>query len=101
MLDFLNQYHLTGIAVGAATFLIIGLFHPLVIKAEYHLGVRSWWIFLIAGILFIIASLLVKEMVYSILLAVIGFSSFRSILEVCEQRKSVYKGWFPSKQDKK
>ena len=68
MLDFLNQYHLTGIAVGAATFLIIGLFHPLVIKAEYHLGVRSWWIFLIAGILFIIASLLVKEMVYSILL---------------------------------
>ncbi len=101
MLDFLNQYHLTGIAVGAATFLIIGLFHPLVIKAEYHLGVRSWWIFLIAGILFIIASLLVKEMVYSILLAVIGFSSFWSILEVFEQRKRVEKGWFPSKKDKK
>ena len=29
----------TGLLVGLATFLIIGLFHPLVIKAEYYLGV--------------------------------------------------------------
>ncbi len=27
-----------GLIVGLSTFLIIGLFHPLVIKAEYHLG---------------------------------------------------------------
>jgi len=35
-----------GIVIGAATFLTIGLFHPLVIKAEYHLGVvgfSSFW----------------------------------------------------------
>lgn len=36
--------NLNGLLVGLATFLIIGLFHPLVIKAEYYLGVRCWWI---------------------------------------------------------
>jgi hypothetical protein len=34
--------NITGIIVGLATFLIIGLFHPIVIKAEYYLGVRCW-----------------------------------------------------------
>ena len=36
----------TGLLVGLSTFLIIGLFHPLVIKAEYYLGVvafSSFW----------------------------------------------------------
>lgn len=32
----------TGLLVGLSTFLIIGLFHPLVIKAEYYIGVKSW-----------------------------------------------------------
>ena len=50
----------TGIIIGLATFLAIGLFHPLVIKAEYYLGTRCWWIFLVAGILFGAASLLVE-----------------------------------------
>ena len=31
----------TGLLVGLATFLIIGLFHPLVIKAEYYIGVSK------------------------------------------------------------
>ena len=42
--------NLTGILIGAATFLTIGVFHPLVIKAEYHLGTGSWWIFLLVGL---------------------------------------------------
>ena len=100
MLDFLNQYHITGVVIGASTFLIIGLFHPLVIKAEYHWGVKSWWLFLIAGILCVGASLWVTDLILSILLAVVGFSSFWSILEVFEQKKRVEKGWFPSKKDK-
>ena len=33
-----------GIIVGAATFLIIGLCHPLVIKMEYYWGKKSWWL---------------------------------------------------------
>lgn len=30
----------SGIIIGAATFLCIGMFHPIVIKAEYHFGVE-------------------------------------------------------------
>ena len=35
----------TGLLVGLSTFLIIGLFHPLVIKAEYYIGITfsSFW----------------------------------------------------------
>ena len=31
----------TGIIIGAAVFLIIGICHPIVIKLEYHLGRNS------------------------------------------------------------
>ena len=39
-MEFLTEYNLTGLVIGIATFLIIGLFHPLVVKGEYYLGVR-------------------------------------------------------------
>ena len=85
----------TGLLVGLATFLIIGLFHPLVIKAEYYLGVKSWWIFALSGIIFSVLSILAEDMVWSTILGVTAFSSFWSILEVFEQKKRVQKGWFP------
>ena len=50
VISFLSEYRLTGLTVGIFTFLIIGLFHPLVIKAEYWFGTRSWWMFLVLGI---------------------------------------------------
>ena len=90
-----------GLIVGIATFLIIGLFHPLVIKAEYYLGVRSWWLFLVSGIIGCTASLLVADTVVSILLGVFAFSSFWSIGEVFQQRKRVEKGWFPENPKRK
>ena len=85
----------TGLLVGLATFLIIGLFHPLVIKAEYYLGVKSWWIFALSGIIFPVLSILAGDMIWSTILGVTAFSSFWSILEVFEQKKRVQKGWFP------
>lgn len=85
---------LTGIVIGAATFLTIGMFHPLVIKAEYHLGVGSWWGFLLVGLGCIAGSLFTAG-VWSILLGVVGFSSLWSILELFKQRQRVNKGWFP------
>lgn len=87
--------NLLGLLVGLSTFLIIGLFHPLVIKAEYYIGVKSWIIFALAGAGFSIASLLAKGYILSTILGVIAFSSFWSILEVFEQRERVRKGWFP------
>ena len=48
-MEFLNEYHLSGLFIGICTFLIIGLFHPVVVKAEYYWGTKCWWIFLCAG----------------------------------------------------
>ena len=56
------ELNFSGIIIGVATFLVIGLFHPLVIKAEYYIGVRSWWLFLLLGIFAGIASLLVVDL---------------------------------------
>ena len=85
----------TGLLVGLSTFLIIGLFHPLVIKAEYYIGVKSWMLFALAGVAFSVASLLAEGIIFSTILGVVAFSSFWSILEVFEQRERVRKGWFP------
>jgi branched-subunit amino acid transport protein len=85
----------TGIITGLATFLIIGLFHPLVIKAEYYLDTRCWWMFLAAGILFCALSIMAKNLILSIILGVTAFSSFWSILELMQQKERVKKGWFP------
>ena len=86
----------TGIIVGLATFLIIGLFHPIVIKAEYYLGTKCWWMFLIAGLIFGAVSILVENLIVSTILGVTAFSSFWSILELKEQEERVRKGWFPA-----
>lgn len=95
MIDFLNTYNLMGLTIGIATFLVIGLFHPIVIKAEYHCGTKCWWAFLIAGVVCIVLSVLIKEILISTLTGVIAFSCFWSILEIFEQKKRVKKGWFP------
>ena len=94
----LNYY---GIVIGLVTFLVIGLFHPLVIKAEYYIGVKSWWLFLLLGIAASAASLLVASLVLSIILGVVAFSSFWSIGEVFAQKKRVEKGWFPKNPKKR
>jgi uncharacterized membrane protein len=91
----------SGIIIGVATFLIIGLFHPLVIKAEYYIGVKSWWLFLLLGVISVVASLLVMNLTLSILLGVVAFSSFWSIGEVFQQKKRVEKGWFPANPKKR
>lgn len=84
-----------GLLVGLATFIIIGLFHPLVIKAEYYLGAGIWWLFALAGVMFAATSLFVEGAVVSTVLGVIAFSCFWSILELIHQRRRVDKGWFP------
>lgn len=84
-----------GLIVGAATFLCIGAFHPLVIKAEYHWGVGCWWVFLLVGLLCIAGSLIADDDILSTILGVVAFSSLWSILELFKQRERVEKGWFP------
>ena len=71
-MEFLAQYNLTGIVIGVATFLIIGIFHPLVIKGEYWFGVKIWWLFLVMGVAAVIGSIAVRHLLWSTLLAVWG-----------------------------
>ncbi len=101
MMEFLETYRLTGIVVGAATFLIIGIFHPLVIKGEYYFGVRCWWVFALSGAATLAASVWVDSPILSILLAVWGASSLWSVGELFEQRERVAKGWFPKRERKR
>ena len=84
-----------GPVVGLSSFLIIGMFHPIVIKTEYYTGTRFWWVFLIVGILCCCGALLCADIVASSMLSVLGFSCFWSIKELFEQRERVLKGWFP------
>ncbi len=94
-MDFLQEYHLLGLIIGLGTFLVIGIFHPIVIKAEYHFGTRCWWWFLLAGLVAIGLTLVINNVLASALLGVTGFSCFWSILEVFHQQERVRKGWFP------
>lgn len=94
-MDFLNEYHLSGLVIGVSTFLIIGLFHPVVIKAEYYWGTKCWWIFLLLGIAGVVGSLCTDDILLASLLGVFAFSSFWTIKEVFDQEKRVKKGWFP------
>ena len=82
-----------GLLIGIVTFLIIGLFHPVVVKAEYYWGTKCWWIFLVLGILGVIASLFIDS--------VFAFSSFWTIKEIFEQEERVQKGWFPRNPKRK
>lgn len=90
-----------GLVIGVAVFLMIGMFHPLVIKAEYHLGKRCWWMFLLAGLAGVALSLLMESFVLSTLCGVFAFSCFWSIGELFEQEKRVQRGWFPKNPKKK
>lgn len=100
-MDILNTYHLSGLFIGICTFLIIGLFHPIVVKAEYYWGTKCWWIFLLLGIAGVAGSLYVSDILISSLLGVFAFSSFWTIKEVFEQEERVKKGWFPENPNRK
>ena len=99
--DRTRQMNYSGLIIAVITFLVIGLFHPLVIKSEYYFGTKCWWAFALAGLSFIVASLLVENSVASPILGVVGCSCLWSILEIFEQRERVRKGWFPMNPKRK
>lgn len=91
----------SGLIIGIATFLIIGVFHPIVIKSEYYFGKQCWWVFCVLGIAGVIGSLMVDNLLWSVLIGVVAFSCFWSIKELYEQERRVAKGWFPSNPKRK
>lgn len=93
--------YFTGIVIAVSTFITIGVFHPIVIKAEYYFGTRPWWIFLMVGIALCIAALFIENVIISSITGVVGASSLWAIGELFSQRKRVIKGWFPMNPKRK
>ena len=90
-----------GIIVGLGAFMLIGIFHPIVIKTEYYFSKKAFPFFIVAGIVFLAMSVFIKNHILSSLLGIAGFSSFWSILELFEQEKRVEKGLVSCKSEKK
>ena len=95
------QIYFSGVAIAICTFLVIGLFHPLVIKVEYQTGTRYWWVFLLLGLASIIGAFFVADVFISAIIGVIGASLLWSIGELFSQKKRVEKGWFPMNPKRK
>lgn len=95
------QIYFSGVAIAICTFLVIGLFHPLVIKVEYQTGTRYWWVFLLLGLGSIIGAFFVADVFISAIIGVIGASLLWSIGELFSQKKRVEKGWFPMNPKRK
>ena len=88
------KFYSIGILIGLISFLSIGLFHPIVIKAEYYFSCKCWPCFLALGILLLLVSTQVSHTVASCALAVLGFSSLWSILEIFQQKNESSAGGF-------
>lgn len=89
-MDYLS--HLYGLLIGVAAFFTIGIFHPIVAKAEYYFGKKIWWVFFILGLVFSLSSLFIQSTMGSVLLGTIGFSSFWSTHEIFKQHNRVIRG---------
>ena len=91
----MDQLNFEGLLIGVVTFLVIGIFHPVVVKAEYYWGTKCWWIFLLLGVIFTGISAFLENVMAAAICGVIAFSSFWTIKEVFDQEERVRKGWFP------
>jgi hypothetical protein len=87
----IETFYYTGIIIGLGSFIITGIFHPVVAKLEYYKGKRSWWWLIIPGIICLVWSLFVST-IFSIFLGVLGFSLFWSSIEIIKQHHRVLEG---------
>ncbi len=95
------ELHFEGLLLGVCTFLVIGIFHPIVVKTEYYFGTRPWWIFLLLGLAGAAAALFIEDLFWSALCGIVGFSALWTVKELFEQKERVEKGWFPKNPKRK
>lgn len=88
-----------GLIFSAAALFIMGIYHPIVIKAEYHFSQKIWPLFAAIGIACLIASLYLKGVI-SYTVAFLGATNMWCIIELKQQAKRVAKGWFPKNPNK-
>ena len=93
--------NLNGVIIAAACFVCIGIFHPIVIKAEYYFSSKCWPAFLITGVIALTVSTQIPNVILSSVSGVFGCSCLWSIFELKEQEKRVERGWFPKNPKRK
>ncbi len=89
------------VIIGLLTFIIIGVFHPIVIKTEYYFTKKAWPVFAAAGVILLAGSLFIESVILGPVAAVTGFTCLWSIKELFEQEERVKKGWFPANPNRK
>lgn len=89
-----------SIIIATATFFIIGIFHPIVIKAEYYFSKKNLASFFNCRVRIFSRGDIYLGLI-SILFAITGTSSLWAIKELFEQEKRVNKGWFPKNPSRK
>lgn len=93
--------YFTGIIIAICTFLIIGIWHPIVIKTEYYWGTRPWVVYLAIGMVCIVGALFIENTLLSAVVGVFGASALWGIGELFSQKERVAKGWFPMNPKRK
>jgi hypothetical protein len=81
-----------GIILGVVTFAMIGVLHVAVVKIERIWGSQIWPLFIVLGLTFGVASLLVDDVLLSALLGVNGFLFAWSGPELKKQKERVEHG---------
>ncbi|MEW5870364.1 MAG: DUF4491 family protein [Chloroflexota bacterium] len=90
-----------GLAVGLATLVVLGLGFVWVIRAERYLGYLWWPYFLGAGLLLVIASMLIPNDWGAALVGVLGASLVWGSTELKDQAVRAELGWFPFRKEKR
>ncbi len=78
-----------GIIVGIYTFIMIGVLHFAVVKIEQVIGSQIWPWFVVLGLVFGVASVMVSDVLSSALLGVSGFLFAWSGPELKKQKERV------------
>ena len=91
----------SGLIVGAACFLIIMISRWTCIVGEYHFTKKLWIAFLVFGLICIGAAFFMINIMFSSIVAMLGFTYLWGINEVIEQEERVKKGWFPMNPKRK
>jgi len=89
-----------GLLIGIATLFMIGLGFPLVIHGERVFGFLWWPYMLTIGILFIVASLLIRIDWFSVMIGVLGATFVWGSTELKEQAVRAEIGWYPFNPNK-
>lgn len=92
--------NIEGLIIGVSAFVIIGVFHPIVIKSEYYLGKKIWPIFVVVGLILIALAVFMDDIIICSITSITGFTCLWSIHELFEQEERVKKGWFPKNPNK-